>query len=88
VRTLIYRFRAEPRPGVVEAVLAAATAADTGGGQLVFEDDRVVLLRRDVTETIPDRRIAEYVDALTRASLLWAHDLFPRAVENTHRSRS
>jgi len=86
VSALIYRFQAEPRPGVVEAALAAASKANTGGGRLVLEQGRVLLLRRDFTATIPDRRWAEDVDALASASLLWVHDLFARAVEQANLS--
>lgn len=86
VLALIYRFRAEPRPGVIQAALAAATEANTGGGRLVLEQDRVLLLRRDFTDAIPDRRFADDVDTLAHASLLWLDDIFSRAVEQANRS--
>jgi hypothetical protein len=86
VLALIYRFRAEPRRGVIQAALAAASEANSGGGRLVLEQGRVLLLRRDFTDTIPDRRFADDVDTLAHASLLWAHEIFARAVEQAHRS--
>ena len=80
VSALVYRFRAAPRPGLVDAVLAAATPADTGGGRLVAEDG-AVLRRRAYAERVPAPRFATEVDALGRASVRWAEDLFARAVE-------
>ena len=86
VLAVIYRFRTEPRPGVVEAVLAAATEANTGGGRLVLEGGRALVLRRGFTDSVPDRRFADDVEVLAGASLLWVHDLFARAAEQANRS--
>jgi hypothetical protein len=86
VLALIYRFRTEPRPGVIKAALAAAGEANTGGGRLALIEGRTLVLRRDFTDTIPDRRFADEVSALARASLLWVHDLFARAAEQANRS--
>jgi hypothetical protein len=86
VLAVIYRFRTEPRPGVVKAVLAAATEANTGGGRLVLEGGRALVLRRGFTDSVPDRRFADDVEGLAGASLLWVHDLFARAAEQANRS--
>ncbi len=64
VLAVIYRFRTEPRPGVVEAVLAAATEANTGGGRLVLEGGRALVLRRGFTDSVPDRRFVDDVEGL------------------------
>jgi hypothetical protein len=70
VLAVIYRFRTEPRPGVVETALAAATEANTGGGRFVLEDGRALVLRRGFTNSVPDCRFADDVEVLAGASLL------------------
>ena len=81
---LIYRFRAEPRPVIMEALFAEATPANTGGGRLVLAENGALLLQRDIVETSSSGAFAEHVDALVRASLVWSRDIFARAAEKAN----
>ena len=81
---LVYRFRAEPRPVVVEALFAEATPANTGGGRLVLGENGALLLQRDVVETASPGTFAVHVEALARASLVWSRDIFARAAEKAN----
>ena len=85
VLALIYRFRTEPRAAVVEALFAAATAENTGGGHLVLDEGGALLLQRDVAGPIADESFAEEVAALAVAGLVWADDIVARAAEKANR---
>ena len=80
VTTLVYRFRAAPRPAVLAGARDAATPGTTGGGRLAL-DDRALVLRRDVAEPVPDAVFAGWVAALADAGLEWAHHRLARAAE-------
>ena len=74
---LVYRFRARPRPGVLEDFLQENRGA--GGGTLVYrEETRALLLSRTYFETIPAGVFAEEMKRLAAASLGWGSELLER----------
>ena len=80
------RRRLSGRPAHAARRRGRRAGRNTGGGRLVLEDGRALVLRRDVAEPVAEQRFAGQVDALAAASLVWAHDLFARAVETVNRS--
>ncbi|HEX8146526.1 MAG TPA: hypothetical protein VF591_04905 [Pyrinomonadaceae bacterium] len=74
---LVYRFRARPRPGVLEDFLEENHGA--GGGLLVYrEETRALLLSRTYLETIPAGEFAEDMKRLAAASLGWGAEVLER----------
>ena len=80
---LVYRFRSEPKPGVLEAFFEeereGVDAPDSGGGELEYRGDTRSLLLARTYESAPDtEEFVEDVRGLAEASLLWARDGVPR----------
>lgn len=74
---LVYRFRTQPRPGVLEEFLAETGGA--GGGVLVYrEETRALLLSRTYVEPVPVEVFAEEMKRLAAASLGWGSELLER----------
>lgn len=74
---LVYRFRSEPRPGVLEAFFEQAGGA--GGGALVYhEATRSLLLSRTYFEATPGEEFARDMKRLAAASLGWGAELLER----------
>ena len=81
---LVYRFRARPRPGVLEDFLEENRGA--GGGALVYrEETRALLLSRTYFETAPARVFAEDMKRLAAASLGWGSELLERVASRHER---
>ncbi|HVF43944.1 MAG TPA: hypothetical protein VM936_13065 [Pyrinomonadaceae bacterium] len=80
---LVYRFRAEPKPGVLEAFFEeeeeAASDAPASGGALEYrEATRSLLLARTYESAPPPEEFVEDVKTLAESSLAWARDAVPR----------
>jgi hypothetical protein len=82
---LVYRFRSEPKPGVLEAFFEEEEAggADAGVGApeyrlKYFEATRSLLLARTYEAAPGAEEFAEDVRALAESSLAWARDAVPR----------
>ena len=80
---LVYRFRSEPKPGVLEAFFEEekedARAPDSGGGALEYRGDtRSLLLARTYESAPAPEEFVEDVRGLAEASLVWARDAVPR----------
>ncbi len=68
---LIYKFRDDPKPGVIEGFKAEeeAKTADTGGGVLEYEPmSKGLYLSRTYTDSVPDEEFAQDLKLLMRAS--------------------
>lgn len=79
---LVYRFRAEPKPGVLEAFFEeeeGVDAPDSGGGALEYlgETRSLLLARTYDTPPAPEEFVRE-VKKLAESSLAWARDAVPR----------
>jgi hypothetical protein len=81
---LVYRFRAEPRPVVLEALFEeedTAGGADLGGGALEYRDEtRSLLLVRTYEAAPAPEEFVEGVRSLAEASLVWARETVSRVV--------
>lgn len=84
---LVYRFRAEPKPGVLEAFFEeeqeGTRAPDSGVGALeyrleYFEATRSLLLARTYEAAPGTEEFVEEVKSLAESSLAWARDAVPR----------
>lgn len=78
---LVYRFRAEPKPGVLEAFFEEEEASNTDAvvGALEYRDDtRSLLLARTYESAPAPEEFVEDVRSLAEASLVWARDAVPR----------
>ena len=79
---LVYRFRAEPRPGLLEAFFAEeeeGTAAPDSGGALEYrEETRSLLLAKTYGDAPAPEEFAEDVTRLAESSLAWARNVVPR----------
>ncbi len=78
---LVYRFREEPRPGVLEEFFAAEGRgeSDTGGGALDYRpESRSLLLARTYLEPVPGEEFARDVRRLASASLAWGGEVLER----------
>jgi hypothetical protein len=76
---LVYRFRAEPRPGVLDAFFEEAGGSGAGGGALVYrEETRALLLQRTYFEPAPGDDFARDMKRLAAASLDWGAQLLER----------
>lgn len=79
---LVYRFRSEPKPGVLEAFFEeeqeGVDVPDSGGGALEYRGDTRSLLLATTYESAPaPEEFVEDVKRLAEASLVWARDLVP-----------
>lgn len=79
---LVYRFRSEPKPGVLEAFFEEEKeGVDVPGsdGALEYrEETRSLLLARTYDASPAAEEFIEDVKRLAEASLLWARDAVPR----------
>ncbi|MBU8900216.1 hypothetical protein KRR26_31880 [Corallococcus sp. M34] len=77
---LIYRFREEPKPGVVDGFRAEATeGTDAGGGEVAYEaDSRCLYLRHTYTQVPTGAEFSRDMDRLMKASLVWGRDVLDR----------
>lgn len=80
---LVYRFRAEPKPGVLEAFFEEeredARAPDSGVGALEYRGETRSLLLAKTYESAPGaEEFVEEVKSLAESSLAWARDSVPR----------
>lgn len=87
-QALIYRFRREPRDEVLDALFAAESEANSGGGRIVFDSETFSLyLQRDFTEKIEDEKFSAQVNALARASLQWSGEIIEQAAAQVSSAR-
>ena len=82
---LVYRFRDEPRPGVLESFFEAekeergARADAGGGGALAYrKETRALLLGRTYTAAVPVEEFVRDMKRLAEASLRWAEEVAER----------
>lgn len=80
---LVYRFRNPPRPGILDGFKDELTrGTDAGGGEVDFEPENGGLFLTKLYADRPDAlSFVEEVNALTRASVVWAKDVVPRVAQ-------
>ena len=86
---LVYRFRAEPKPGVLEAFFEEEDVSDTAASGGVpeyrleyLEATRSLLLARAYDDAPDMEEFIEDVKRLAEASLVWARDAAPRVASS------
>lgn len=76
---LVYRFRGEPRPGVLEGFFDEEAGADAGGGALDYRAEaRALFLSRTYSEPVPGDEFAGDMKRLAEASLQWGDEVLER----------
>jgi hypothetical protein len=78
---LVYRFRNEPKPGVIEGFEAEAQekTADTGGGVLEYERaNRGLFLTRSYGDAVSNEEFAGDLKRLMKASLVYGNQVLER----------
>jgi hypothetical protein len=78
---LVYRFRDEPKPGVIEAFEAEAQGkpAAAGGGILEYRRaNKSLFLTRSYSAGVPDEEFVEDLKRLLRASLVYGDQVLER----------
>jgi hypothetical protein len=78
---LVYRFRAEPKEQILNALKREATtkAADTGGGALEYQPENLGLyLRRTYENSVAAGEFNEEIKRLAAASLVWGNEILDR----------
>ncbi|HEV2861536.1 MAG TPA: hypothetical protein VGX48_11050 [Pyrinomonadaceae bacterium] len=84
---LVYRFRREPRPGVLEAFFEEGRGA--GAGCLVYrEETRSLLLTRTYFEAAPGEEFEREMKRLAAASLGWGAEVLERVASRHERGTS
>lgn len=84
-KALIYRFRNNPNPLLIEALIAEQKNSDTGGGNVDFDtDDLSLSLEKTFVEKPADEDFYEQVNRLAKASLVWSTQILPQIAEGVH----
>ena len=84
-QALIYRFRNNPNPVLIEALITEQQNSDTGGGNVMFNtDDLSLFLEKTFTEKLPDDEFYAQINQLAQASLVWSGQILPQIAESVH----
>ena len=78
---LVYRFQAEPRPGIIEAfkLEEQSEPANTGGGTVDYEpENKGLYLSREYLETVSELDFAESLGELMKASRVYGDEVLDR----------
>jgi hypothetical protein len=76
---LVYRFRDEPKPGVIEAFEAEEKSADAGGGFLEYQRvNKGLYLTRSYADVVSDEEFAEDLKRLMNASMIYGDQVLDR----------
>jgi hypothetical protein len=83
-RALVYRFRAEPRPGLVEGYAAEEQAGtDCGGGHVEYQpSNKGLFLLRAYQEAPQVTVFSAELTKLMKASLKWVDEVVPRVAQH------
>lgn len=84
-KALIYRFRNNPNPLLIEALIAEQKNSDTGGGSVNFAaDDLSLSLEKTFGEKLSNEEFYEQVNRMAQASLVWSNQILPQIAEQVH----
>jgi hypothetical protein len=79
VMALVYRFRAMPRPAVLEAFRAVEKGEDKGGGAFDYQaPSKSVLLSRAYQAAPAAARLKKDVEHLVAAARRWREEVVPK----------
>jgi hypothetical protein len=85
---LIYKFRDNPKPGIVEGFQAEQKAGtDTGGGTVDYEpENKSLFLSRTYTQAPPQTAFIEDMKKLMKASLVWGDEVLDRVASKVFKT--
>lgn len=84
-KALIYRFRNNPNPLLIEALITEQKNSDTGGSFVHFApDDLSLSLEKTFSEPSPDEEFYKQIDEMAQASLVWSNKILPQIAESVH----
>lgn len=84
-QALIYRFRNNPNPTLIEALIAEQTNSDAGGGNVSFQtEDLSLFLEKSFDKKLPDEEFYQQINQLAQASLVWSGQILPQIAEKVH----
>lgn len=79
---LIYRFRKDPKPGLIEAMEDEAHRTPTGGGAVDYEpESKAVFLSRTYTAIPSEAQFTADLDALAAAAKQWSTETVQAVAE-------
>lgn len=82
VMALVYRFRAKPKPAVLEAFREVAKSEDQGGGKLEYQaPSKSVLLTRTYSAAPAPSQLKKDADRLANAAQRWRVQVVPKVAE-------
>ncbi|HET6976027.1 MAG TPA: hypothetical protein VFI24_06875 [Pyrinomonadaceae bacterium] len=80
---LVYRFRNEPKPGVIEEFETEAKTIDTGGGVLEYQpENKGLYLSREYKALVGDEEFAADLRRLLMASRVYGDQVLDRVAKN------
>ena len=88
---LVYKFHAEPKPGVIEGFKAEEQekTADTGGGTLEYETaNRGLFLTRSYAGTVSDEEFAQDLERLMKASEVYGEQVLERVASKVFKQNN
>jgi hypothetical protein len=87
IRALIYRFRAKPKPAVLEAFRTVAQTEDKGGGTFDFQgQSKSVFLSRTYEKPVTPAALKADVGRLVMAAERWRIEVVPTVAERANRA--
>lgn len=89
VMALVYRFRAKPRPAVLEAFRLVEKGEDKGGGRFDFQaPSKSVLLTRTYTAAPATGKLKKDTEALMLAARRWRGEVVPKVAEQANAKKN
>lgn len=86
-KALIYRFRNNPNPLLIQALLAEQQNSDTGESDVHFApDDLSLSLEKVFGKKLEDEEFYRQVEQTAQASLVWSGKILPQIAEQVHSS--
>jgi hypothetical protein len=89
VMALIYRFRAKPKPAVMEAFRTVEKDEDKGGGKLDYQaPSKSMLLSRAYSAPPAAARLKKEAEQLVLAARRWREEIVPKVAARANAKRT
>jgi hypothetical protein len=89
VMALIYRFRAKPKPAVMEAFRVVEKEEDKGGGKLDFQaPSKSMMLTRAYSAAPALARLKKDAEQLVAAARRWREEIVPKVAARANAGRA
>lgn len=81
-KVLIYCFRGQPAPVILEGIKAEENEQNTGGGEIFFDEQSLALsLVKDFDKELVDKVFYDQLNNLAQASLIWSSSILQEVAE-------